>query len=79
MGNAKDKNYVFSTSINSSESQDEFLIELFSCSEEDTDQEKPAKVIHDFDELITFFEGFDQDNDLNGHNKNLISQKVTNG
>lgn len=61
MRNSKDKNYVFTTSIDNSDNQDEFLIELFS--EEDTEQKKPEKVIHDFDELISFFESLDQENE----------------
>ena len=55
----KDKNYVLSTSIDNSYNQDEFVIELFSCSENEAENSSPEKVIHNFDELITFFEGLD--------------------
>jgi hypothetical protein len=75
MKNSKDKNYVFTTSINTSENQDEFLIELFSCSEEESDQKKPEKVIHDFDELISFFESLDQEIEVSESKVKLIGQK----
>jgi len=55
----KDKNYILSTSINNSYNQDEFVIELFSCSKHAAENSSPEKVIHNFDELITFFEGLD--------------------
>lgn len=57
----KDTNYIISTSINNSNNQDEFVIELFSCAETETEHSTPEKVIRNFDELITFFEGLDQE------------------
>ncbi|MCQ6276349.1 hypothetical protein JMM81_15640 [Bacillus sp. V3B] len=61
----KDQNYMFSTSVDPSSNQDEFLIELFSYSEDEHDDKhsasEPKRVIHNFDELISFFGDFDQD------------------
>lgn len=57
----KDPNYIISTSINNSCNQDEFVIELFSCSKSAKENSTPEKVIRNFEELITFFEEFDQD------------------
>lgn len=57
----KDTNYIFSTTVDTSSDQDEFLIELFSCSEDEDNDIEPQKVIRNFDELISFFENFDQD------------------
>ena len=57
----KDTNYIFSTTLDPSNDQDEFLIELFSCLEDEANHIEPQKVIHNFDELISFFENFDQD------------------
>jgi len=59
----KEKNYIISTSVNDSCNQDEFVIELFSYPEDDTEQTSPNKVIHNFDELICFFESLDQEKD----------------
>ena len=53
----KETNYIISTSIDNSNHEDEFVIELFSCSENTT----PEVIIHNFDELITFFEELDQE------------------
>jgi hypothetical protein len=57
----KDKNYIFSTTVDSSSARDEFLIELFSYSEDEDNHTEPKKVIHSFDELISFLENLDQD------------------
>ena len=56
--NEQGKNYIISTSVDDSHNQDEFFIELFS--ESATQQSSPEKVIHNFDELISFFENLDQ-------------------
>ena len=61
MEKEKDKNYIISTSIDNSCNEDEFVIELFSCPENATEDSTPEKVIHNFDELITFFEGLDEE------------------
>ncbi|WP_071395045.1 hypothetical protein [Bacillus tuaregi] len=55
----EDKDYIFYTSIDTTEEQDEFLLELFSCS--DDDKIVPETTIHNFDELITFFENMEQE------------------
>lgn len=57
----KETNYILSTSIDNAFNEDEFVIELFSCSENATENSTPEKVIHNFDELIIFFEGLDQE------------------
>lgn len=57
----KDTNYIFSTTVDPSNEQDEFLVELFSYSEDEDNHTEPKKVIHNFDELISFFENLDQD------------------
>jgi len=56
----EDKNYIYYTSIDTSENQDEFLLELFTCSENDEESIGRETVIHNFDELITFFENMEQ-------------------
>ncbi|KAA9023591.1 hypothetical protein [Niallia endozanthoxylica] len=56
----EDKHYIYYTSIGTSENQDEFLLELFTCSENDEEHIVPETVIHNFDELITFFENMEQ-------------------
>lgn len=58
-----DKNYLFSTSLDSSKDKDDFVIELYSITENQADLEslQPAKVIHNFDELISFFEELDEE------------------
>ena len=61
MEKEKDKNYIISTSIDNSYNEDEFVIELFSCPENATENSTLEKVIHNFDELITFFEGLDEE------------------
>ncbi|WP_394232271.1 hypothetical protein [Niallia oryzisoli] len=57
----EDKNYIFYTSVDIEEEQDEFLLELFSCSEHDEEKIIPETIIHNFDELITFFEQMEQE------------------
>lgn len=57
-----EKNYIFSTSIDYSSDPDEFIVELFSPDDEDTCSE--PKMIHDFDELISFFENLDEVNKI---------------
>jgi hypothetical protein len=61
MEKEKDKNYIISTSIDNSYNEDEFVIELFSCPENAKENSTLEKVIHNFDELITFFEGLDEE------------------
>lgn len=56
----KEKNYIFSTSINYSADPEEFIVELFSP-EDDEDGAEPKKIIRNFDELISFFENLDED------------------
>ncbi len=55
-----DKNYIYYTSIDTSENQAEFLLELFTYSENDKEHIVPETVIHNFDELITFLENSEQ-------------------
>ena len=65
----KDENYIFSTSVDYSLDQDEFIVELFSCPEDEEKGVMPKKVIHNFDELISFFENLDEDKNSNIKNK----------
>lgn len=50
--------YIFSTSIDHAADPDEFIVEVYSPNEAEENLE-PKKVIRNFDELITFFESFD--------------------
>ena len=56
-----------STSVEYSVDHDEFIIELFS----EDDHSSPEKIIHNFDELITFFESLDQEKTRNFTNKQV--------
>ncbi len=60
---SKEKNYIFSTSIDYSADPDEFIVELF-CPDDEEDSTTPKKVIRNFDELISFFENLDDDNNM---------------
>ncbi|MBB6447398.1 hypothetical protein [Bacillus benzoevorans] len=55
----KEKNYIFSTSIEYSVDPEEFIVELFSP-EDYEDGAGPQKIIRNFDELISFFENLDE-------------------
>ena len=56
-------NYFFTTTLDSTKDKDDFVIELYSTRKDITDLEslKPEKVIHNFDELISFFEELDEE------------------
>lgn len=55
--------YIFSTStVSSSDSADEFVVELFENSPDQTCDGTPTKVIKNFSELIDFLELFDEYN-----------------
>lgn len=63
MKNSDEKNYQFVTSLTTSESKNDFLIELYSLANNEKEDKKfPEKVIHNFDELISFFEEADDPN-----------------
>ncbi|WP_338452347.1 hypothetical protein R4Z09_10945 [Niallia oryzisoli] len=64
----EDKNYIFYTSVDTTDEQDEFLLELFSCSDNNEDQ-VPETTIHNFDELISFFENMEQEQSLSANEK----------
>lgn len=55
-------NYLFTTTLDSTKDRDDFAIELYSIGKDMTDLESliPDKVIHNFDELISFFEEMDE-------------------
>ena len=66
MKNGDEKNYQFVTSLNSSENKNDFIIEIYSLSNnEEVDSTSPEKAIHNFDELISFFEELDDFNQKN--------------
>lgn len=64
----EDKNYIFYTTVGTTDEQDEFLLELFSCSDNDDDK-VPETTIHNFDELISFFENMEQEQSLKATEK----------
>lgn len=67
------KNYIFSTSIDYSEDPDDFIIELFYADDEELTQ--PKKIIHNFDELISFFENLDEDQQMSQIKRNKWVKK----
>jgi hypothetical protein len=73
----KEENYVFTTSVDYSVDQDEFIVELFSCPEDEKEGVMPKKVIHNFDELISFFENLDEESNrkLTVHHARLLKKK----
>jgi hypothetical protein len=56
-------NYFFTTTLDSTKDKDDFMIELYSMHEDMTEFEslQPEKFIHNFDELISFFEELDEE------------------
>ena len=56
-------NYFFASTLDSTKDSDDFVIELYSTGTDMTDVESliPEKVIHNFDELISFFEELDEE------------------
>lgn len=80
MKNTKSPEFIYTSSINSYTNEDEFIIELFSLQEDEimlTDdiekKEIPDQVIHNFDELINFFESMDQE-DVKEKQLELVGQ-----
>ena len=64
MNHFNNGNYFFTATLNSTKDSDDFVIELYSTGSTDmTDLETliPEKVIHNFDELISFFEELDEE------------------
>ncbi|WP_338469366.1 hypothetical protein R4Z10_11060 [Niallia sp. XMNu-256] len=72
MSNNAEKTYQFVASLTESEDKNEFNIEIFSLSEDSDEPSAPEIVIHNFDELISFFEELD-DTDFNETEKVLES------
>ena len=69
----KEKNYIVSTSIDSSADPEDFIVELF-CPDDEENTE-PKKVIHNFDELISFFENLDDEKyDNKVRNERLVKR-----
>lgn len=48
------KDYIFTSEVSPNTDENEFIVEFYQ-NESDTESE-PIKVIHNFDELISFFE-----------------------
>lgn len=66
-------NYFFTTTLDSTKDKDDFVIEFYSIDKDTTDLESllPAKIIHNFDELISFFEELDNE----GQDEKIESQE----
>lgn len=56
-------NFLFTTTLDPTKDKEDFEIELYSIDSDLTDLESvtPDKVIHNFDELISFFEELDEE------------------
>jgi hypothetical protein len=56
-------NYIFTTTLDSTKDKDDFVIELYSMYEDmaEFESSKPKKIIHNFNELISFFEELDEE------------------
>jgi hypothetical protein len=63
MNHFNNGNYFFTSTLDSTKDSDDFVIELYSTGTDMTDLETliPEKVIHNFDELISFFEELDKE------------------
>lgn len=48
--------FIITSQIGECSAPNEFIVEFFPFTSEITSHEKPIKVIHNFDELIEFFE-----------------------
>jgi hypothetical protein len=59
----EEKIYIYTTSIDYSANGDKFMIEIYPLERNNNMENEhiyPEKVIHNFDELINFFEKYDQ-------------------
>lgn len=56
--------YIFTTNIVDSTCESEFMIKIFPYSADMECEGTPAKIIHNFDELIDFFEEEQREEDL---------------
>ncbi|MFZ0444997.1 MAG: hypothetical protein WAM95_10280 [Bacillus sp. (in: firmicutes)] len=63
MNHFNNGNYFFTSTLSSTKDSDDFVIKLYSTGTDMTDLETliPEKVIHNFDELISFFEELDEE------------------
>ncbi|WP_428908457.1 hypothetical protein [Niallia sp. Krafla_26] len=58
--NNNEENYLYITSLDTTDNPEDFIIELYDLPEaQDEPLEEPIRVIHNFDELILFLEEFD--------------------
>ncbi|MCM2532516.1 hypothetical protein NDK43_09120 [Neobacillus pocheonensis] len=48
--------YIFKSIVSEKASENEFVVEFFSCDTNVQNECQPLKVTHNFDELIDFFE-----------------------
>jgi len=61
LSNTNKENYIFTAALDSSDDKNDFIIELYSLEEDNHEPSEPEKIIHNFDELISFFEELDID------------------